>query len=114
MISLTLYLILALLPKSFSTSTTEPPAAPADLSAAGAPTVYESPPAAAKTVMPGEQFIVTRATSLREAATHESDVIRRFAPGDEVTLLASNHRDWWKVRYKDRTGWVKKTMMWKR
>lgn len=52
-------------------------------------------------------FYVFESTSFREEATHLSDVILRFAPGNEVTLLEKTDQYWWKVRFNDKTGWVK-------
>lgn len=52
-------------------------------------------------------FSITESTSFRKDATHLSDIILRFASGDEVELLEKTNQYWWKVRFKGRTGWVK-------
>jgi hypothetical protein len=65
-----------------------------------------APPAPDETDAP-ETFYVFESTSFREEATHLSGVILRFTPGDAVVLLEKTDQYWWKVRFKDKTGWVK-------
>jgi hypothetical protein len=57
------------------------------------------------------KYIVTKATSLRQLATHKSDVLLRFAPGDEVVFLEATNEYWWKVSFDDKIGWVKKALL---
>ncbi len=59
----------------------------------------------------GINYIVIRETSLRKLPSSKSDVIRRFKIGDEVSLIESNKKDWWKVNFKGSTGWVKSALL---
>lgn len=58
-----------------------------------------------------KQFVLTARTSLRESATHESDVLTRFGPSEKVELLERTNKSWWKVRYQRQTGWVKAKLL---
>ena len=57
------------------------------------------------------RYVLTAATSFRQKATHESDVLLRFQPNDEVEVLEKTNVWWWRVRYNDRTGYVKARLL---
>lgn len=54
-----------------------------------------------------EHYLLTQSTSLRQASTHKSSVLKRFVRGDQVVLLEKTNQFWWKVEHKGKTGWVK-------
>lgn len=62
-------------------------------------------------IIVNDLYIVTQATSLRQRATHKSNVLLRFAPGDEATLLEPTDKYWWKVVFNGKVGWVKKALL---
>lgn len=58
-----------------------------------------------------EIYIVTKSTSFRSKATHESSVLKRFKAGDQVVLLERTNKHWWKVSHGGQIGWVKKALL---
>lgn len=68
----------------------------------------------------GPQEIVTAATpthsliqstSLRAGPDGKAKVLKRFAPGDQVTVLDNSGEWWWKVNFNGREGWVKRRLL---
>lgn len=57
------------------------------------------------------EYVVIKATSLRQKSTHKSKVLTRLYEGREVTVLEHTNEWWWKVDYKGRIGWVKNFCM---
>jgi hypothetical protein len=57
------------------------------------------------------RFVLTASTSFRQKATHKSDVLLRFRPNDEVEVLEKTNKWWWRVRYDERTGYVKAQLL---
>lgn len=58
-----------------------------------------------------EHYLLTQSTSLRQASTHKSSVLKRFVRGDQVVLLEKTNQFWWKVEHKGKTGWVKRLLL---
>lgn len=56
-------------------------------------------------------FIVSAATSLRKLPNSESQVLKRLAAGDEVSVIDCSNKYWCKVIYDDKVGWVKKHLL---
>ena len=54
---------------------------------------------------------LTDKTSLRQTADSKSSVLKRFAPGDVVTVLEKTNVYWWKVEFKGQIGWVKARLL---
>lgn len=69
----------------------------------------------AKPMRPGfsdfGNFSVTKATSLRRKATHNSKVLQRLSAGKSVTVLEKTNRYWWKVNIDGREGYVKALLL---
>lgn len=59
----------------------------------------------------GNHYILTDETSLREGASSKTRVLLRFKPGDNVDVIDSSDNWWWKVKFKDKIGWVKKALL---
>ena len=57
------------------------------------------------------RYHVIKATSLRAASTHQSDVIVRLREGTSVSVLEYTNEYWWKVDYEGRIGWVKNLLL---
>lgn len=57
------------------------------------------------------QYSVTRATSLRTEPNSQAKVILRFEPGDQVQVLESTGKYWWKVKFRGETGWAKSALL---
>ncbi len=56
-------------------------------------------------------FQLTEATSFRREATHKSEVLLRFEPGDQVEVLEKTEYFWWRVRYRGQTGYTKALLL---
>lgn len=54
---------------------------------------------------------VIKATSLRKDSNSKSKVILRFKAGNEVSVIDESDRWWAKVIYKEKVGWVKKSLL---
>ncbi len=61
--------------------------------------------------LPVGYYRLTQETSLRRGATHESAILLRFQPGDEVEVLEKSEKFWWKVRFQGKTGYVKSFLL---
>ncbi len=57
------------------------------------------------------RYVLTKATSLRSQPDSKASVLLRFAPGDKVEVLESTGKYWWKVRFRNRTGWAKSALL---
>ena len=56
-------------------------------------------------------YLLTGRTSLREGPTHTTGVILRFQAGDRVEVLEKTDQWWWRVRFGDKTGYVKAELL---
>ncbi|MFK8008522.1 MAG: SH3 domain-containing protein [Saprospiraceae bacterium] len=54
---------------------------------------------------------VSKSTSLRESSDSKSKVILRFKAGNKVSVIDDSGKWWAKVIYKERVGWVKKSVL---
>lgn len=69
----------------------------------------EAPPSPSERILP--RFMLSKSTSLRKEATHESGVILRLRTGDQVEVLEKTNRFWWKVRFGQQVGFAKASLM---
>lgn len=95
---------------------TPPPAAPEEQAPAAAPApVSEEVMVPQEEVQQPEQswgeYRLTEKTSLRQGPSHTTDVLLRFNKGDRVEVLEKTGEWWWKVRFKDQTGYVKAQLL---
>jgi SH3-like domain-containing protein len=56
-------------------------------------------------------YLVTTATSLRDSPDSQASVLLRLPPEGRVELLEKTDKYWWKVRYKEKTGWAKAALL---
>ncbi|MCB0633449.1 MAG: SH3 domain-containing protein [Saprospiraceae bacterium] len=59
----------------------------------------------------GVPYSITTATSLRQDADSKAKVLLRLQPGDRVEVLDTTDQWWWKVRFKEKTGYAKALLM---
>ena len=78
------------------------PKVPAPDAAQSAAPALLPPPAAT----PPAVFKLTDGTTLRGGPGHETSFLLRLHRDYEVQLLEKTNGKWWKIRYKDRTGYV--------
>lgn len=52
-----------------------------------------------------------QATSLRARPDGKAKVLKRFALGDQVTVLDNSGEWWWKVNFNGKEGWVKRRLL---
>lgn len=57
------------------------------------------------------KFMLKEATGMRESPTHTARTLLRFEAGDKVELLEKTDEFWWKVRYKNKTGYAKAALL---
>ncbi len=70
----------------------------------------EEASAASNTILV-ESFIVQKATSLREKATHRSSSLKRLSPGRKINVLEKTNKFWWKVEVDGMIGYAKALLM---
>ena len=56
-------------------------------------------------------YLVETATSLRETPDSKAPVLLRLPAQGRVEVLEKSEKYWWKVRYKDKTGWAKAALL---
>lgn len=56
-------------------------------------------------------YLVATATSLRDSPDSRASVLLRLPPEGRVELLEKTDKYWWKVRYKEKTGWAKAALL---
>lgn len=56
-------------------------------------------------------FKISRSTSLRKEATHNSGIILRLKADDQVEVLEKTNMNWWKVKFKEQIGYAKSALM---
>ncbi len=56
-------------------------------------------------------YIVSENTNLRTAGNANANIIRPLNMGDEVRLIDSSQKNWWKVIHNAKEGWVEKHLL---
>lgn len=56
-------------------------------------------------------FRLSRSTSLRRAATHNSGIILRLKEGNQVEVLEKTNNSWWMVKFGEEIGFAKAALM---
>lgn len=56
-------------------------------------------------------FEVAESTSLRQGASHETEILLRLRSGNRVELLEKTSKYWWKVRFDHQEGYVKALLL---
>lgn len=69
----------------------------------------EASPSPSEKILP--RFMLSKSTSLRKEATHESSVILRLRTGDQVEVLERTNQFWWKVRFRQQVGFAKASLL---
>jgi Bacterial SH3 domain len=54
-----------------------------------------------------QQYRLSKETSLRKQATHQSASLKRLGPGCKIIVIERTSKDWWKVETTDGVGYVK-------
>ena len=56
-------------------------------------------------------YRIASATSLRDSPDSKASILLRLPPEGRVELLEKTDKYWWKVRYKEKTGWAKAALL---
>ena len=62
-------------------------------------------------ITPNNAYVITQKTSLREYGDSQAKVLKRLRVDEEVLVIESTGKYWWKVIHENEIGWVKKHLL---